>query len=292
MANGSVVTIGVFDGVHRGHQRLINRTVERAHERGEAAVVLTFDPNPLEVLRPDAAPTRLTSIDRRVELLLALGVDQVEVLGFTPDVAAMPAAVFVETVLQQRLNANAVVIGEGFRFGNRARGTAATLQEAGLQVEEFALVGEGTAVSSTRIRAAIAEGDVTAAADMLGRYPEVEGTVVSGARRGRELGYPTANVDHHRLASVPADGVYAGLTTVAGTTFAAAISVGTNPTFDGQTRTVESHLLDFDADLYGQSVRVEFVQRLRPMVQFAGLPELILQMAQDVAQTRALVAVL
>ncbi len=284
--SGSAVTIGVFDGVHRGHQALIAKMVTTAATLDLRPIVVTFDPNPLEVLRPEQAPTRLTSIERRVDLIAGLGVDYVAVLPFTAQLAAMTAEEFVRSVLQDQLDAREVVIGHGFRFGNKARGTAHTMREAGLQVEEYALVGDGDPLSSTRIRACVRDGDVRQATQMLGRPPEVEGIVVRGEQRGRALGYPTANVEHHELAAVPADGVYAGLTHVAGRDYAAAISVGTNPTFDGASRTVESHILDFDADIYGQHVRVEFVERLRSMEAFAGVEGLVAQMADDVRRTR------
>lgn len=287
MTQGAVVTIGVFDGVHRGHQALITRMIEEARATGYRAVIVTFDPNPLEVLRPEQAPKRLTGIERRVALLQTLGAAEVVVLEFNADLAAMSAEDFTASVLIEGINARGVVIGHGFRFGHRARGTAATLRAGGLEVEEYALVGEEGPISSTRIRAAIALGDVAEATTMLGRPPEVSGTVVAGQRRGRELGYPTANVEHHGRAAVPADGVYAGFTEVAGVRHAAAISVGTNPTFDGQPRTVESHLLDFTGDLYGQTIRVEFVRRLRAMLRFDSIDELVTQMARDLSDVRA-----
>ncbi len=283
------MTIGVFDGVHLGHRALIDHLVEHAASTGHEPVVLTFDPNPLEVLRPERAPTRLCSVARRVELLRRSGVTDVRVLPFTPDLSHMGADEFIDTILRGDLEAQGVVVGEGFRFGHRAAGTTDTLRQAGLTVVEYGLVGDGDPVSSTRVRAAVAAGDVTAAAAMLGRPHEVEGVVVRGEDRGRGLGYPTANVAHHRLAAVPADGVYAGTTVVNGVEYGAAISVGTNPTFDGQTRTVESYLLDVDLDLYGADVRVDFLARLRPMVAFDSVDALIAQMAQDVQAARELV---
>lgn len=286
MANtGTAATIGVFDGVHRGHQALIATLLQRAREHDRRALVVTFDPNPLEVLRPDHAPTRLTTIERRVDLIRACGVDTVEVLEFTRELAAMSAQDFVSDVLGG-LGVREVVIGQGFRFGNRALGTAQTLHEAGLLVEEYGLLGGDLPLSSTRVRAAIADGAVEVAADLLGRPPEVQGVVVAGQNRGRDLGYPTANVAHHPRAAVPADGVYAGRTYVDGVAHPAAISVGTNPTFDGEERTVESYLLDFDADLYGRDVRVEFVHRLRAMLAFDSISALLDQMADDVRATR------
>jgi riboflavin kinase/FMN adenylyltransferase len=286
----AVVTIGVFDGVHRGHQSLIRHNVQIARELGFESVVVTFDPNPLEVLRPDAAPARLCDIARRVELITLLGVDLVEVLEFDADVAAMSAEEFAETILVQRLDARHVVIGHGFRFGNRARGTAQTLREARLAVDEFSLVGDGLPVSSTLIRAAVTAGDVRRAAELLGHPHEVAGVVVAGHNRGRALGFPTANLEHHRLAALPADGVYAGSAVVDGAWHPAAISIGTNPTFAGQRRTVEAYLLDFDDDLYGKHVRLEFVERLRETLTFDGVDALVEQMHHDVRRTREVIA--
>jgi riboflavin kinase / FMN adenylyltransferase len=284
----SAVTIGVFDGVHRGHQSLIRHNLDLAARLDLESVVVTFDPNPLEILRPDAAPARLCDLARRVELIARLGVELVEVLEFDADLAAMTAQDFVASVLIKKLDARHVVIGHGFRFGNRAAGSADTLRAAGLTVDEFGLVGDEQPLSSTRVRATVAAGDVAAAADMLGRPHEVVGTVVPGEKRGRALGFPTANLEHHRLAAVPADGVYAGSAVVDGQRYPAAISIGTNPTFDGHRRTVEAYLLDVDLDLYGHRVRVEFVERLRDTLAFDGVEALVTQMHEDVAATRRL----
>ncbi len=283
-----MVTIGVFDGVHRGHQSLIKHNLDLADRLDLESVVVTFDPNPLEVLRPEVAPTRLCDLPRRVELIALMGVELVEVLEFDADFAAMTAEEFVESVLIRRLDARHVVIGEGFRFGNRAKGTADSLREAGLAVDEFTLVGGEDPVSSTLVRAAVADGDVRRAAELLGRPHEVAGVVGSGEKRGRALGFPTANLEHHRLAAIPADGVYAGDAVVDGRRHAAAISVGTNPTFEGERRTVEAHLLDFDEDLYGVPVRVGFVHRLRGTETFDGVNALVRQMEQDVLRARHL----
>lgn len=283
-----MVTIGVFDGVHLGHQSLIAHNLELARRLGLESVVVTFHPNPLEVLRPEIAPLRLCDLPRRIELIAQLGVELVEVLEFDADLAAMPAQDFIDTVLIKQLDARHVVIGHGFRFGNRALGTAETLRAAGLVVDEFALVGEGEPISSTRVRAAVTAGDVAAAARMLGRPHEVSGRVVEGQKRGRELGFPTANLSHHRLSAVPADGVYAGEALVDGRRHAAALSVGSNPTFGAQEQTVEAFLLDFDGDLYGRAIRVGFLSRLRDMVAFESTDELVAQMREDVARTREL----
>jgi len=284
------VTIGVFDGVHRGHQSLIRHNLDLAARLGLESVVVTFDPNPLEVLRPDAAPARLCDLARRVELIARLGVELVEVLEFDTELAAMTAEEFVASVLIKRLDARHVVIGHGFRFGNRAAGSADTLRAAGLTVDEFGLVGDERPLSSTRVRAAVADGDVKAAAEMLGRAHEVVGTVVQGEKRGRALGFPTANLEHHRLAAIPADGVYAGVAVTDGERYPAAISIGTNPTFEGHHRTVEAYLLDVDLDLYGHRVRVEFAERLRDTLAFDGVEALVTQMHQDVAATRRLLS--
>ncbi len=290
MDRPTVVTIGVFDGVHVGHQALIRHNLEIAQRHDLESVVVTFDPNPLEVLRPDVAPTRLCDLSRRVERIMGLGVELVEVVEFDTDLAAQTAEEFTESVLQDHLDARHVVIGEGFRFGNRARGTAQTLREAGLVVDEYSLVGDAEPVSSTRIRAAIAAGDVAQAAAMLGRPHEISGVVVMGEQRGRDLGFPTANIDHHALAAVPADGVYAGRAVLDGVRHPAAISVGTNPTFDGNRRTVEAYLLDVDQDLYGRLMRVEFVERLRDTLAFDSVDDLVAQMHEDVAVTRRITA--
>ena len=290
MDTHSVVTIGVFDGVHLGHQALIGHCVEIARTNGLRSIAVTFDPNPLEVLRPEVAPARLCEIDRRVDLIRALGIDHVEVLAFDADMAAMSADEFVEDVLHKRLKAEHVVIGHGFRFGHKAAGSADTLRSGGLSVDEYSLVGDQQPVSSTRIRSAVAVGDVVLAASMLGRSPEVEGVVETGQKRGRDLGFPTANIGHHRLAAVPADGVYAGTATVDDRSHIAAISVGTNPTFDGVRRTVEAYLLDFDGDLYGQRLRVGFAHRLRDTLAFDTVEQLVAQMERDAVRTRDLLS--
>lgn len=282
----SVVTIGVFDGVHLGHQALIEHNVEVARRFLMRSIVVTFDPNPLEVLRPAEAPTRLCSLDRRVELISALGVDDVKVLNFNHELAAMSPDAFIEEILLDQLDAQHVVIGHGFRFGRKAQGTTEDLRGEGLIVDEYALVGGEQPVSSTRIRAAIAGGDVRGAASLLSRPPGVEGVVVKGEQRGRALGFPTANLEHHPLVAIPADGVYAGAAVVGGRRLPAAISIGTNPTFEGSRRTVEAYLLDFDGDLYGQWMRVEFVERLRGMIRFEKVDVLVEQMRADAEAVR------
>jgi riboflavin kinase / FMN adenylyltransferase len=298
----TVVTVGMYDGVHRGHQELIGRAVARARAMDRPCLMLTFDPHPSEVVRPGSHPAILTSLDRKAELVAGLGVDAMCVLPFTQDFMRLSAETFTHTVLVERLHAAAVVVGENFTYGHRAAGTVATLTQEGRRfgftVEGVPLAGDSSAdgevtISSTYIRACVAAGDVVLAARALGRPHRIDGVVVRGDRRGRELGYPTANVESPPYTAVPADGVYAGSLVIrdprTGATRSsspAAISVGTNPTFQGSRRTVEAFLLDFDGDLYGEHVGVEFVERLRPMLAFSDVGELVAAMDGDVARTR------
>ncbi|MBM7805434.1 riboflavin kinase/FMN adenylyltransferase [Geodermatophilus bullaregiensis] len=297
----TVVTVGMYDGVHRGHQQLIGAAVARARALGRPCVLVTFDPHPTEVVRPGSHPAILTSLDRKAELVAGLGVDGMCVLPFTPEFSRLTPEEFAHGVLVENLHAAAVVVGENFTYGHRAAGTVTTLTQEGRRfgfaVEGVPLAGDASAdgevtISSTYIRACVAAGDMESAARALGRPHRVDGVVVRGDRRGRELGYPTANVETPPFTAIPADGVYAGsLVTrdVSGATLGsapAAVSVGTNPTFQGSRRTVEAHVLDFSGDLYGEHVGVEFVQRLRPMTSFAGIGELVAAMADDVVRTR------
>lgn len=294
----TAVTIGNFDGVHRGHQLVLDRLRSTADRLGDdvATVVVTFDPHPLSVLAPDRAPVRLSTIERRAELLAAGGVDHVLVLPFDRETASWSPEEFVRRVLVDALHAAAVVVGAGFRFGHRAAGTADTLwtlgQESGFVVDAVALGGGDPPWSSTAVRAALADGDVATAAEVLGRPHAVDGVVVEGDHRGRELGYPTANVPTSGLLAVPPDGVYAGtlqrIDEPDAPLWPAAISVGTNPTFDGRDRRVESYVLDRDdLELYGVPVRTAFHAHLRGQVRFDDVDALVQQMAQDVEETRA-----
>ena len=285
----AVVTIGTFDGVHRGHQALI----DRARAAGSPVVAVTFEPHPVEVFAPDKAPRRLTTIERRVELLHEVGADEVRVLAFDREMAAWSPQEFVDRVVVGQLRAAAVVVGENFTFGAKAAGTCDFLREAGQRygfvLDEVALLGGDVPWSSTRIRAMIAAGDVRGAAQILSRPAELEGVVSRGEQRGRELGYPTANMPVDDRAAVPPDGVYATwLVRASGERLPAATSVGTNPTFGEHDRRVEAHVLDRDdLNLYGEPVRIELVDRLRDMVAFAGVDPLLEQMARDVVQTRS-----
>jgi riboflavin kinase / FMN adenylyltransferase len=295
--DGSVVTVGMFDGVHRGHRALLDRVAAEAAERGVPAAAVTFDRHPLAVLRPGSEPPLLTTLDRKVELLGRAGMAVVLVLEFTEELSRVGAEDFATEVLFDGLAARAVVVGENFRFGHKAAGDPALLADLGrprgIEVVAVPLHADGDqVVSSTRVRAELAAGDVAAAAASLGRPYAVEETVVEGDRRGRPLlGIPTANLVVPEGIALPADGVYAGHLTDQADSLAwpAAISVGTNPQF-GTDRRVEAHVLDFDGDLYGHRVSVDFSQHLRGQAVFAGTDELIAQIHADIDQARRLLA--
>jgi riboflavin kinase / FMN adenylyltransferase len=265
-------------------------------------VVVTFDPHPDEVVRPGAHPPHLGTARRRAELLAGLGVDAVCVLPFTREFSELGPDQFVHAVLVDRLHAVRVVVGEDFRFGYRAAGDVALLAELGEKYDFTAegvplLADDGVRISSSEIRERLAAGDVAAAARDLGRPHRVEGVVVRGQRRGRALGFPTANLETPLYTAIPADGIYAGWLVsldpggAEQERWPAAISVGTNPTFDGTERSVEAHALDRDdLDLYGTHVAVDFVARLREQVRFGSVAELVAQMHRDTGAARALLA--
>lgn len=292
----SVVTVGVFDGVHRGHQQLINKAVTVARERHLPSVLVTFDPHPTEVLRPGRHPAQLTTLTRRAELVSELGIDAFCVLPFSADLARMSADEFVHEVLVERLHAAAVLVGNNFIFGHGARGDVKMLQQFGRRFGFVAQgvelitdeTGNGITYSSTYIRSCIDGGDVAAAAEALGRPHRVEGVVVRGDQRGREMGFPTANLAPPPFAAIPADGVYAARFVHGQRRLPAAVSIGTNPTFSGRQRTVEAYVLDVDEDFYGHQVALDFIDRLRGQVRFDGMPALIEQMTRDVEQVREL----
>lgn len=299
-----MVTIGVFDGVHKGHQALISQTVRTARQRGLPSVVLTFDPHPTEVVRPGSHPAQLTTLERKAQLVEELGADVFAVLPFTPELSRLEPDEFVHRILVDRLHAATVIVGEDFRFGRKAAGTVETLRVLGRRfgftaheatLRGRAMPGEGDnaeiTYSSTYVRSCIDAGDVVAAGEALGRPHRLEGIVVRGEGRGRELGYPTANLSLPRFAAVPADGVYACWFVRQGQdagSLPAAVSVGTNPTFSGRERTVEAFVLDLDTDLYGQQVALDFVARLRGQVRFDTAEGLVAGIDEDVRATRAL----
>lgn len=294
----TAVTIGNFDGMHLGHQHVVRRTREVAGDVGVGRVVaVTFDPHPMAVLRPEHAPTMLTTLDQRLQLLGQAGVDDVLVIPFSRDIAAWTPLEFIQRVLLDALHVKAVVVGANFRFGSRAAGDCNLLRDAGAEhdfvVEELSLDGGPQVWSSTYVRTCLSAGDVSGAAEALGRDFAVRGPVVEGDKRGRDLGFPTANVAIGDVLA-PADGVYAGWLRRLDSQerLPAAISVGTNPTFDGEReRRVEAHVLDrTDLELYGVQVEVGFVERLRGMEKFDSLQALVEQMHDDVRRTRELLA--
>ncbi|MGW4034241.1 bifunctional riboflavin kinase/FAD synthetase [Streptomyces sp. NPDC004838] len=296
----SVVTIGSYDGVHRGHQLIIGRAVQRARELSVPSVVVTFDPHPSEVVRPGSHPPLLAPHHRRAELMAELGVDALLILPFTAEFSKLSPADFIVKVLVDKLHARLVVEGPNFRFGHKAAGDVGFLTELGatydyeVEVIDLYVTGEaggGEPFSSTLTRRLVASGDVEGAGEILGRPHRVEGVVVRGAQRGRELGFPTANLETLPHTAVPADGVYAGWLTADGERMPAAISVGTNPQFDGTERTVEAYAIDrVDLDLYGMHVAVEFLAYIRGMQKFDSVDALLETMSEDVKKCRELTA--
>ncbi|MEU0834172.1 bifunctional riboflavin kinase/FAD synthetase [Streptomyces sp. NPDC056231] len=296
----SVVTIGSYDGVHRGHQLIIGRAVDRARELGVPSVVVTFDPHPSEVVRPGSHPPLLAPHHRRAELMAGLGVDALLILPFTTEFSKLSPADFIVKVLVDKLHAQLVIEGPNFRFGHRAAGNVQLLTEFGatydygVEVIDLVLSGEaggGEPYSSTLTRRLVAEGDVAGAAEVLGRPHRVEGIVVRGAQRGRALGFPTANVETLPHTAIPADGVYAGWLNVDDEAMPAAISVGTNPQFDGTERTVEAYAIDrVGLDLYGLHVSVDFLAYVRGMQKFDSIEDLLVAMAADVKRAGELTA--
>lgn len=291
----SAVTIGFFDGVHRGHRSIIGRAVRRAEDGALRSVAVTFDRHPMEVVDPAAQPPLLMTLERRVATLVETGVDLVVVLEFTTDLSELPPDEFVGRVLVDVLDARAVVVGTNFRFGRRAAGDVERLAELGaargFDVEAVSLLRLGDVpISSTAIREHVGRGDVEWAAEALGRPFALEGPVVRGDARGRELGVPTANIEVSARMQLPANGVYAGHVEVDGRGQPAVTNVGTRPTFRGDGVTVEAHLIDWDGDIYGRHALVEFRHRLRDELAFESVDELIAAMQDDIARGRSLLA--
>ena len=285
-----VVAIGIFDGVHAGHQQII----ATAKHQGDVTV-MTFDPHPTSVIAPERTPTQLVNIKDRIELLKQAGATAVEVVNFNKDFSQLSPDQFIEDVLVGRFSAEHVVIGENFNFGFKAQGTPKYLTEVGPKYGFGVSIvklheDRGSTISSSRIRNLIIDGQIERANELLTRNFYLKGPVVHGEKRGREIGYPTANIGLNSLATIPADGVYAGWLSVGEDRWAAAISIGTNPTFPGvRGRQVEAYALDqVGLDLYDQEAKIEFGYRLRDTLKFDGLPPLLEQMKKDCDQAREL----
>lgn len=284
---GATVVIGNFDGVHLGHQSLF----QTAKKYGDPVLALTFSPHPMTVFAPEKAPTLLTTHNSKVKYLLAAGADSVATISFDLTIAGLLPKYF-EEFLRDQLKVKRLVIGKNFTYGKNASGNVQTLQAAGFEVQITELLDKNGTISSSRIRKLITEGDVVTAKDLLGRYFKLEGVVVHGEKRGREIGYPTANLGSIENWTIPADGIYAGWLRVGDQTWPAAISIGTNPTFIGvRGRQVEAYALEEkDLDLYDQAAEVFFGWRLRETLKFDGLDPLLEQMAIDCRQTKELTA--
>lgn len=288
----SVVALGNFDGVHLGHQAVVRRAVEEGRRRGAKVVAATFDPHPRAVLAPGSEPKLLTTLEMRREALTGYGADEVWVITFDEGLSRKSPEEFVRDVLVGEIGAGVVVVGENFRFGHRAAGDFRELERLMRRFggEAYAVVvrsedGEAP-ISSTRIRRLIGEGDVAGAAALLGRPYVVRGVVVVGDKRGRTIGFPTANVLPDPALAVPARGVYAGYVRVGKDEYAACINIGVAPTFERQESRVEAHLLDFDGDLYGREVDVSFLERIREEKRFSGVEELKAQISRDAQEAR------
>jgi riboflavin kinase / FMN adenylyltransferase len=295
MVRGGVVTIGNFDGVHRGHAGLISTTLKEAHTRGVAAVALTFDPHPRELLLPNQPQPLLTTLADRIALLEHAGADHVLILRTTPELLDLSAADFFRLVIVERLRAAALVEGHNFGFGRRREGNVSTLarlcDEAGLSLTVIPqLLLDGCPVSSSQVRQALLRGAVGDANNLLGRSYRIYGVVGTGQRRGQTLGFPTANLEQITTV-IPADGVYAVQAVIDGETWPAAVNLGPNPTFADQARKVEVHLIGFQGNLYGKALGIDFVQWLRDTRRFGSAAELVEQLRRDVEDARRALAV-
>lgn len=296
----AVVTIGAYDGVHLGHRTVINQVKQRAAELGAISVVVTFDVHPASIVRPESAPKMLTNAAQKIELLEATGVDAVVIVQFSADQAKETPVDFVQRVLVNALNTQAVIVGSDFHFGHKRQGNVTLLREMGerhdFTCEPVILVpradGIDEPVSSTAIRRALAGGEIDIATRMLGRAPEIRGTVMSGDQRGRTIGFPTANVQVAGGTCLPSDGVYAGVyRRPDGTEYTCAINLGRRPTFyaDQGYSLLEAYLLDFTGDLYGEEASVQFMAFLRSEKQFGGIDELKEQLMKDIDHARSAV---
>ncbi len=302
----TIMTIGTYDGIHHGHRKIVSEVVRRARQCRYASVVVSFDRHPLSVLRPEMAPLRLTSLDQKIELIESLGVDYLYLLTFDQERVSQSARDFVYDVVIDGVKAKEVFVGSNFHFGHKRQGDVEFLSEIGRE-EGFAVFGVGLSmvsevlkntppdadqpITSTLIRRMITSADLSSASALLHRYHSLRGVVVGGDQRGfGELGYPTANLDIPSQLAVPLDGVYAGTLRPLNSSrrYLAAISIGTRPTFypSGGPRLIESFVLDFNGDLYGQEVEVGFVEYLRPQIAYESIEELIAQIGKDVRDVR------
>ena len=288
------IALGSFDGVHLGHRRVIEQTVAAAREHRITSSVVTFDPHPMAVLRPELAPRELSTPARRAALVAELGPDELVSIRFSHEFSLIDHERFAEEVLRITLGAELVSVGRNFRYGHRAQGSIETLAASGTRlgfaVEPAPLLEiDGAPVSSSRIRDLVSAGQVEHATRLLGRPPWVEGTIVRGDGRGRDLGFATANLDPPPRAALPGTGIYAGRAHLPDGSHAAAISVGYNPTFSDERQRVriEAHLLDFDRDVYGRPLRLELIRRLRGEERFGSVDELVAQVHRDIDAVRA-----
>ncbi|MHB9038139.1 MAG: bifunctional riboflavin kinase/FAD synthetase [Armatimonadota bacterium] len=285
------VAIGVFDGVHWGHRAIFEQLIRVAAERGIKSAALTFDKHPAEILSPTRAPQYINTLDQRIELIEAMGVDEVVVAEFGPALANLPRDEFVNHILVEILRARQVVVGSNFRFGRGREGDIRYLGEIGVGLDIGitvvpAVIVDGGPASSTRIRALISRGDVSEAARLLGRRFSLRGVVVKGEQLGRKIGFPTANIQTAPRQIVPARGVYVVESTVAHTTYSGVCNIGRRPTFGGDNDTVEVHLSDFIGDLYGKTLDITFCRRLRDEMVFESPEKLADQIKQDIQRAR------
>ena len=286
---GGVLSIGNFDGVHRGHQSMIRTLVQQAKKRDVPSIVMTFSPSPIEILKPEYAPPRLTTLERKTELLASLGVDCLVIFPASKEFLSLSADQFFKQIIQEAVDAKCLVEGENFFFGKDRAGNVETLFQFCNSAKIDFIVADSVfhqneLISSSRIRIAITQGEVKTAAELLGETYQVAGVVVPGAARGREIGFPTANLEQIETL-LPKQGVYAGRATVDGTAYPAAINIGANPTFKESDSKMEVHLIGFSGDLYDQQLKVDFFKRLRDVVEFKNSKELQTQLANDVEET-------
>lgn len=289
---GGMLSIGNFDGVHRGHRLMINTLVEKAKAANVPSIVMTFDPPPIAVLFPEKAPPRICTVNRRIELIEELGVDCLIIFPTTKEFLALSPQEFFDQIVVNSINASGMVEGPNFFFGHKREGEVNTLhklcQSVGIDLKVVETVlDEGEFISSTRIRNLISSGDVKKAGLLLGKPFQLAGTVVSGSARGRQIGFPTANLSSIDTM-IPNDGVYAGNVELGGKLYAAAINIGSNPTFDDATQKIEVHVIDFEGDLYDKEIQVDFLDQLRDVQSFDGLDELKEQLVLDIEQAKTI----